>query len=826
MAQPALPALKKLGHDDYGVAIICPLEVEVSAVRYMLNEEHARLPNKEGDSNRYICGRMSGHNVVIGFLPEGSQGATLRLLVGIGGGVPSVQNDVRLGDVVVSMPSGGHGGVVQYDLGKETPTGFERKGFLEPPPTSWRTCVVDMKSAHRTKANQISTFLDDMIRKYPGLDEYRRLTTAKDVLFLPTNKHASGETTCQKCDHSQVVERPPRARDTPTIFYGLIASGNRIAQDAGGALCFEMEAAGLMNDFRCVVIRGISDYADSHKNDDWHAYSAAVAAGCAKELLTYMNSVVGSNSTSRNVHWTITRVTNPYFTGRADIVTEITEVVQNALQDDTGMDQCRIVVTGMGGQGKSEICLHVADRVRSSFWGVFWVDVDKVALAESGFRAIGSRLNLPAPSIDDVRQSLANIKHRWLLILDNADARDVDYQQYFPTGCTGVIVLTSRNSKCHQYATRKSITLDGLLPHDASNLFLQAAQIPRSQHEACKQDADFVATSLLKGHPLALIQAGAYVSRGHCSIAAYPSVFHRQRKRLLSFRPEQAQSRYGDVYATFEASADVLQSSHKEAASDALQLLPVLAMLASTPLPLSLFEVVWEVMWHVSQLLPLLEADGGAWDSFRLVEAVRLLEVYSLVVVNGAGDTMSVSMHALTHAWAKDRQEPKLQRQSWLRTGCVIAVTTEGWLSARRSFWQERQTQLRPHLQALVSVGTSVMFDNELQLMIVRILLRCGWILNLLQIDTELFTLMRQLFIWLNLDDLTVTEKWLPLYGLYGDYLNQCTKSKAAVTVLEQVVTIREQTLAENHPDQLESQHALAIAYKDNGQVEKAMKLL
>ena len=66
------------------------------------------------------------------------------------------------------------------------------------------------------------------------------------------------------------------------------------------------------------------------------------------------------------MHWTVTRVTNPYFTGRADIVTEIIDVVQNALQDDTGVEQCRIVVTGMGGQGKSEICLHVADRVRSS----------------------------------------------------------------------------------------------------------------------------------------------------------------------------------------------------------------------------------------------------------------------------------------------------------------------------------------------------------------------------------------------------------------------------------------------------------------------------
>lgn len=153
--------LKKLRHEDYGVAIICPLEVEMSAARYMLDEEHARLSSPVGDPNRYFCGRMSGHNVVIGYLPHGSQGvgaaatvaahmkqtfpqATLRLLVGIGDGVPSDRNDVRLGDVVVGMPDSIHGGVIQYDLGKDTVTGFERKGFLSPPPDEWRYAVVEM----------------------------------------------------------------------------------------------------------------------------------------------------------------------------------------------------------------------------------------------------------------------------------------------------------------------------------------------------------------------------------------------------------------------------------------------------------------------------------------------------------------------------------------------------------------------------------------------------------------------------------------------------------------------------------------------------------
>jgi nucleoside phosphorylase len=75
----------------------------------------------------------------------------------------------------------------------------------------------------------------------------------------------------------------------------LILSGNSLVKDAvmretlrnqyPGALCAEMEAAGLMQDFNCLVIRGISDYCDSHKNHEWQPYAALAAASFTKALL-------------------------------------------------------------------------------------------------------------------------------------------------------------------------------------------------------------------------------------------------------------------------------------------------------------------------------------------------------------------------------------------------------------------------------------------------------------------------------------------------------------------------------------------------------------
>lgn len=53
-------------------------------------------------------------------------------------------------------------------------------------------------------------------------------------------------------------------------------------------LCFEMEAAGALADFPCLVIRDISDYADSHKNDKWQGFAAAVAAAYARQLFFHM----------------------------------------------------------------------------------------------------------------------------------------------------------------------------------------------------------------------------------------------------------------------------------------------------------------------------------------------------------------------------------------------------------------------------------------------------------------------------------------------------------------------------------------------------------
>ncbi|KAK1839639.1 vegetative incompatibility protein het-e-1 [Colletotrichum chrysophilum] len=219
--------------DEYTVGWICALPLEMAAAKGMLDQIHPDLPEQDpADHNNYILGHIQGHNVVIACLPAGIYGTTtaatvakdlLRtfksirfgLLVGIGGGAPSRANDIRLGDVVVSQPTGTTGGAIQYDRGKT-------------------------------------------------------------------------------CERTHIIQRNARDDTDPVIHYGTIASGNQVIKHGKtrdqmakelGALCFEMEAAGLQ-DFPCLIVRGICDYSDSHKNKKWQEYAAATAAAFTKELLS------------------------------------------------------------------------------------------------------------------------------------------------------------------------------------------------------------------------------------------------------------------------------------------------------------------------------------------------------------------------------------------------------------------------------------------------------------------------------------------------------------------------------------------------------------
>jgi nucleoside phosphorylase len=297
--------------NDYTVGWVCALPVERAAAEEMLDVEHddLELDPTDNDENLYALGSIGRHNVAIVCLPAGHIGnnpaaavstqmrATFKsirfgLMVGIGGGVPTAEADVRLGDVVVSQPHGSFPGVVQYDVGKATPSGFQRTGSLNHPPH------VLLSAVNKVRADELrgKSKLMKHVSKLECISKFQRIKAGPDVLFEAAYDH-SGRPTCEQCSVDRQEARLPReSEEEVVVHYGTIASGNQVMKSAAerdrvsteldGVLCFEMEAAGLMNTFPCLVVRGICDYADSHKNDRWQAYAAGTAAAYAKELIS------------------------------------------------------------------------------------------------------------------------------------------------------------------------------------------------------------------------------------------------------------------------------------------------------------------------------------------------------------------------------------------------------------------------------------------------------------------------------------------------------------------------------------------------------------
>ena len=338
------PASRK----DFHVAIICALPREADAVLLLFDQfwDEVRDPygRADGDPNLYITGRMGEHSIVLVVLPgmgtisAAAATTSLRLsftelriafLVGICGGVPRINGvDALLGDVVVSNA------IIEYDCGQLFPGHFAVKNTvtnrLNRAKREIRTLLAACKDELRKERLQqeASRHLEELQeaakKKRRRRANYRYPGAEEDKLFPPTytHKHRGGCSVCTDdsevlceaailascleagCDVNNLIVRDhsPRLTQgsgetfTPEIFIGRIGSGNTVMKSgedrdriaaAQNLIAFEMEGAcaGTWNQVQCIVVKGICDYADSHKNKGWQDFAAATAASVMKAIL-------------------------------------------------------------------------------------------------------------------------------------------------------------------------------------------------------------------------------------------------------------------------------------------------------------------------------------------------------------------------------------------------------------------------------------------------------------------------------------------------------------------------------------------------------------
>ncbi|GFF40290.1 hypothetical protein IFM58399_05871 [Aspergillus lentulus] len=784
-----------LTHDDYTVAWICALPLEMAAASVMLDKTHNLLPKPSTDPNAYVLGELNGHYIVIACLPDGIYGTIsastvmahmvstfprvqFGLMVGIGGGVPSTSNDIRLGDVVVSKPVGRYSGVIQYDYGKAVQGGqFEPTGTLNKPPQTLLTHVAHLESREMIrKEGAISTIVRDVLDRNPGMkDRFSPPNQRSDYLFRSSYRHVDPESNCEKCDKNKLVCRLPRTPDTPHIHYGLIASGDQVMKDSEardrlahqhGILCFEMEAAGLMDGLPTLVIRGICDYCDSHKQKEWQGYAALTAAAYAKWLLSAMPvSLMTQGLTKNNCrmgHYMVPLGRNPRFVGRQNEFTRLEELIM--MKDGPR----KVAITGLGGVGKTQVALELAYRIRErdTECSIFWLACTSYEVMEQAYLNIAQTVGLhdvkPAEVKEQVKRYLSSEQAgKWLLIFDNADDMEMwlsddrpgpALEDCLPQSEQGRILFTTRNRKLAVELTSSNIIPIPDVDEDTAIKILERS---------------LVDTGLLQDHPtavaileklvflpLAITQASAYINKNGLSLSTYSALLEEHEPEVVELLSEdfKDEGRYKDlqnpVITTWLISFKQIQRQDQLAAD----LLSFMACINPRNIPQS--------------LLPMPKSRK------RGIDALGLLNAYAFI---NSQDT-SLNLHRLVHIAARNWLKKNTLFSHWIqRAADQMRKVFPDDHHTNRGLWRE----YLPHALSLAY--------------------------------EDVFTAQ-----W---------KEYIDLIQNIADCLFEDGRWNEAEVLYTELIRIKQEETGPNHPSALSSMANLALTYWKQGRLNEAEKL-
>ena len=455
---------------------------------------------------------------------------------------------------------------------------------------------------------------------------------------------------------------------------------------------------------------------------------------------------------------------------------------------------------------------------------------------EQGMIDIGRQCGLTEPSSGGVAQWLVNKNQRWLLIIDNADDTDIVYSQYMPSNKTGDIMLTTRNPVYLAYQTEDTEILGSLDPHLARELLFKAGSIPESQRQE-KEKAAMAVIETLGSHTLAIISAGAFVRRRLCSLEEYPALFREQKKYLLTFHSKANFSKYENVYKTFEISAEYLSNSGRPEDLDALNLLHIVAFMHNNGISETMFQRAADYATVLQDLggpegtsslsvchiprLPEYMWKGWSQSRQRWREARAILESLSLITVHEGNDLVEFSLHPLVHDWAKERQDRQVQCMAWQSAATILAMSCEGQFNWTSFFFRPQS-----HVRVCVSHDIQKFSSDISATEAAQTLIQFAYVLYRIGDDLSLLSLVPQIYLRLENRDgvsLAIGEEVkifrARVAGMKGN-------SEEALHVFRELVEDRAQRLPENHPNRLDSEHYLACAYQDNGQIVEAVELL
>jgi len=333
----------------------------------------------------------------------------------------------------------------------------------------------------------------------------------------------------------------------------------------------------------------------------------------------------------------------PYFTGREEVLTALRKAMESS---------GKAALSGIGGVGKTQTALEYVHRYRSQYNRILWTKADSSESLLTGFASLASQLGLSTAKEQDLNLVVTAVlawleaNAGWLLILDNAD--DLVWRG---SSCRHIL-LTTRAQATGGVAERVEI---GEMHPEEGALFLlrRSKRIPRKATlEEASESERTLAEQIsreMRGLPLALDQAGAFIEEMQRGLAEYLDLYQREGAKLRARRGRLATD-HPSVPATFSVAFSRV-TKENPAAADLIRCCAFLAPDA----------IAEEIFTAGAEELP--EPLGPvAANALAFAEAVEDAGRFSLISRNPANK--SIDIHRLVQEVVRDEMEEDTKR-SW-----------------------------------------------------------------------------------------------------------------------------------------------------------------
>jgi tetratricopeptide (TPR) repeat protein len=500
--------------------------------------------------------------------------------------------------------------------------------------------------------------------------------------------------------------------------------------------------------------------------------------------------------------WNVPYHPNPFFTGRDLLLAEL-----HARLNASEADSRRVVLTGLGGVGKTQLAVEYAYRQRVDYDLVWWVRSDQPTSLLGDYAALAGQPPLAA----DLRlaegasqQVLAAAvrgwleRHsRWLLVFDNVDALPA-VAEFRPRSGTGhVLVTTQAETDWERLANPLPVEI--LAPTDAVSFLLSRT---KQQGPEAGAAATTLASSL-GGLPLALEQAAAYIATaGTVTLANYAQLFATRALELLE--RGQPLGYQHTVATTWSLALQRVQEINPAA----IGLLTLTAFLAPDDLPEPLLAA------HADDLPePLADA---ARDPLALADAVAALRRFSLVRVIGEG----LYVHRLLQTVVRAALDTEAE-DAWATAAVRLLRAGFPHSSDDVGTWAECQ-RLLPHVLAVAEHGPHLRTESEslrwLLSHAAQYVYSRGQYQQALTLHQQVFAAYQEAVGDYHPDTLQSMHGFAETLRILGDL-------QGARDLFERALSARRRILGDDHPDTLQSMHSLAVTLRNLGDLRGAHQL-